>query len=81
MFSGRLPENVQTDDNGVNKLYYAEAIQFDYIARPDDGQADDVSDWEDELEDAIEDFSDANSVIEAHLLYTGQSRKDLIQAL
>ena len=81
MFSGRLPEDVKTTDSGVNKLYYAEAIQFDYITRPDDGQADDVSDWEDDLEDAIEKFSDSNATIEAHLLYLGQSRKDLIQAL
>lgn len=36
MFSGRLPEDVDTTDNGINKLYYAEAIQFDYIVKPAD---------------------------------------------
>jgi hypothetical protein len=58
-FSGRLPTDLETSDSGGNNLYYAEAIQFDYLARPEDDESgDDLADWEDELEDLVDDFND-----------------------
>ena len=77
IFSGRMPKDLTTKEDGSNNIYYFEALQIEYTFHVDEDDEDDINSWLDDLEELVEDISDDSDFIDAYFYSLDRIEKNL----